>query len=87
MSAARPSARPPDGVLRVRIAVPGGSGDHRRPDSELEQVLLLPRRWHREIGALPGELTCQPVPGLKMRDVAGHPAQVEGVLIVFEGGL
>ena len=63
----------------------GGPGEHRRLDMELEEVLLLTRRWRREIGTLVGELPCQPVAGLGMRDVAGHPAQVEGVLVVFEG--
>src|SRR5258706_5639923 len=78
-------SRPPDGVLRLRIAMAGGPGEHRRLDMELEEVLLLTWRWHREIGTLVGELPCQPVAGLGMRDVAGHPAQVEGVLVVFEG--
>ena len=81
----RPLSRPPDGVLRLRIAMAGGPGEHRRLDTELEEVLFLTWRWHREIGTLVAELPCQPIAGLGMRDVAGHPAQVEGVLVVFEG--
>ena len=30
-------------------------------------------------------LLCQPVPELGMRDVAGCPAQIEGILAVFQG--
>ena len=63
----------------------GGPGEHRRLDMELEEVLLLTWRWHREIGTFVAELPCQPIAGLGMRDVADHPAQVEGVLVVFEG--
>src|SRR5258708_40323801 len=78
-------SRPPDGVLRLRIAMAGGPGEHRRLDMELEEVLFLTWRWHREIGTLVGELPCQPIAGLGMRDVAGHPAQGDGVLAVCEG--
>jgi len=77
--------RPPDGVLRFVIAMAGGPCEHRRLYLEFEEVLLLTRRSQRGLGALVGELPCQAVPDLGMRDVAGHPAQIESVLVVFEG--
>jgi hypothetical protein len=75
----------PDGVLRLRITVARGPREHRRLDLELKEVLFLTWRWRGQSGTLVGELPCQPVPSLEMRNVAGHPAQVEGILVVFEG--
>jgi hypothetical protein len=72
-------------VLRFGIAVAGGPREHRRLDLEFEQVLLLTRRWQGQVGTLVAELLSQPVPDLRLRDVAGQPAQVEGVLVVVEG--
>jgi hypothetical protein len=43
-------------VLRFGIAVAGGPREHRRPDLEFEQVLLLTRRWQGRVGTFGGEL-------------------------------
>ena len=59
----------------------GGPREHRRLNPELKQVLLLTRRSHT--GTLIGELARQPIPYPGIQDVAGHPAQVEGVLVVL----
>jgi len=64
--------------------MPGGPRQHRRLQVEFEQVLLLTRRG-QGAGALGGELPGQLVPDLRLGDVAGHTAQVEGVLVVVEG--
>lgn len=77
--------RSPDGVPRCGIAMAGGLCEHRRLHLELEEMLLLAWRWQGELGALGGELLGQAVPDWGMRDVAGHPGQVEGVLVVWEG--
>jgi hypothetical protein len=62
----------------------GGPCQHRRLDVELEQVLVFTWRWQDQISALGGELLCQPLPDLEIRDVAGHPTHIEGVLVVVE---
>ena len=63
----------------------GSPREHRRVHLELEQVLLLTRRWEGGLGALGGELLCHLVADRGIRDIAGHPAQTESVLVVFEG--
>jgi len=63
----------------------GGPGEHRRVNLELEEVLLLTRRWQDEVRPLVGELPCQPVSGQGIRDVSGDPAEIERVLVVIEG--
>ena len=73
--------RSPDGVPRCRIAMAGGLCEHRRLHLELEERLLFAWRWQGELGALGGELPGQAVPDWGMRDVAGHPGQVGGVLL------
>src|SRR6185312_17413487 len=77
--------RTPDAVLRPQIAMARGPGEHRHLHLELEEMLLRIRRRHSGLGALLGELPGQLVPGSGVLDVAGRAAQIEGVLVVFEG--
>jgi len=50
-------------VPRRKIAMAGGSSEHRHLNVELEQMLLVTRRWNGLVGTLGGELPCEPLSG------------------------
>ena len=84
MDQQRPLGLTPNGVLWFGIAVAGRPREHRHMQLEFEEVLLRTRRGNGGV-ALGSELLCQPTPELRMQDVAGGPAQIERVFVIFHG--
>jgi alanyl-tRNA synthetase len=74
----------PHAVLRIEVSVPCCSGQHCHRYGQLEQLMIVVRRWNTDGTSLLDELLTEAKAAGWVGDVFGASAEVEGILVRFE---